>query len=290
MRKPAELELDFNGAAEALPRTGFVNSLLQEENVDPGTALKVIKAFEQMGLPAPEETKEAAHSEHGGKIIFINDCGLVIRIEEGYWERINGSPWIIQPIASIKIGELIMEIIPAANYEADESNSHALRELLLQEGFHFWDYGARNVGRIPVNTPRFPDGIPVVIDRPGVNRLPADDERVLQARLRMTKEDIEKYKEAVQAQNKLYAPLRQLFSECWPDPKKMECFLDECRRYVREGKFIAGWNDAASSDVHDEKASYAYNVAKNYETRLQLAQRPVSSAAPAVLRSPLRSI
>jgi hypothetical protein len=281
MSQQKKLEPVFNEAAEALPQTAFTDSL-QDYLFDCETTRNVIKAFQQMGLPAPEQHNEFMHGSEG-RVVFLNDYGLVIRIEENN-SRINDSPWVLQPIASIKAGEAVIEICPAVHFEPDERNRDALRELLLQDGIKFWDPGAKNMGRLPIKTPHFPDGVPVVIDRPSVYRLTEDSMELREALLRKKQDDAAKYREAAEIQKKLYAPLQQLFRECWSEPRRMERFWKECASFVQQGKLVAGWNETDDDSVNEGKTSYAAGVAHHYAARLKSGQQPSSSSTVQAVR------
>ena len=165
-----------------------------------------------------------------------------------------------------------MEIVPGVGFEQDLRNRNAVNERLLQEGIKFWDFNIRNVGRIPVKTPGFPDGVSAVTDRPSVQREP-DNEQASQAQLRMTEDDIKKYREAAETIENLYGPLRQLFSA-----QNMKPFWDMCRSYVQQNKLIAGWNEKRPEYEFDDQANYAANVAMHYAEKLQFAGQPVSSS------------
>lgn len=279
MGKLTKLEPGFNEAAGALPQTDFANSL--QLTFDKDTARKVLKTFELIGLPAPEKGEEYFGAAEG-VLVFLNRYGVVIRIERPF-DRINDSPWILSPLASIQAGMTIIEICPGCHFEPDEANVDNLRKHLGNQGIDFWDCMTRNVGRIPVRIFGFPEGIPVVIDRPSVRRRLESIVSVCQA----LKDESEKATETVE---RLYAPLRDCFNDGWLQAQKIEGFWDMCRRYVQEGKLIAGWNDEGATHVLYEKASKAANRAAAYEARLQLTDHPVNSTAPAVPRSPRRPV
>ncbi|MCK5518718.1 MAG: hypothetical protein KAI61_04820, partial [Alphaproteobacteria bacterium] len=110
VKKCADLQPGFNQTAEALPKTDFVDYLLEKFG-DKATASAVLDAFEKMGIPAPESRDEFMDGA-AGVLVFLNRYGLVIRIEHEYLGRINDSPWVLKPIASIDADEAIFEICP----------------------------------------------------------------------------------------------------------------------------------------------------------------------------------
>ncbi|MCE9506993.1 MAG: hypothetical protein K8R48_01580 [Alphaproteobacteria bacterium] len=100
----------------------------------------------------------------------------------------------------------------------------------------------------------------MVIDRLAVTRLFRNTEPVREA--------LKAYAhEALEAQEKLYAPLRQAFEGVWPEKQKMQKFWALCERCVEEGRLVAGWNEARTGD--DFKSLGAAKAAKHYETRLK---------------------
>ena len=261
-----KLKPQFNEAAESIPHADFVNYL--KDKFDDNTAREVLEIFKKIGLPAPADGKEFLRGSEGA-LIFLNPYGLVMRIEyrntetahTAYpFDRINDSPWIIQPLASIDAGKATIEIIPGVRFEEKETNSDYLVCKLREQSVNFWDAGRPNTGRVPMKTPKFPDGIPVVIDRLAVRKL---SESV--APLKRALETAEA-KEAAEAEEKLYAPLRQSLSEAWTDPQKMQQFWRLCQSYVRDGKLVAGWNEQR---VHNIKTDRAANTAKEYESKLR---------------------
>jgi hypothetical protein len=275
------LKLEFDEQSGALPDTYFVRYL--RRNFDEDTARDVLKAFKQMGLPAPEKSAEFVEGTDGG-LLFLNRYGLVIRIEpeetknstsHRIYDRVNDSPWVLNPLASIPAGQAVIEICPGCEIENDEEKGCGLlNEKLEKQGLSMDDWSSGNTGFIPVKTLRFPEGIPVVIDRGAVRRL---TESIAPVKTAMDEEA----REATAAIEMLYGPLRQSFNEAWPDPQKMGEFWRLCRSYERDGRLVAGWNKAKQ----EYKTSMATWTAKAYEYRLRPAkQRSFSSTLRAVPR------
>ncbi len=284
MRKSAELEQGFKEAAGVLPQTDFARYL--QQTFDEQTAREVLKIFQQIELPAPEKEQEFLPGTEGC-IAFLSRCGVSIRIEYKDManspsahaaDRINDSPFIIRPLASIDAGKATIEICPGCHTSDDGMESFRLSMQLHDLGINFWDEGPQNIGIIPVKTPAFPDGITVVIDRGAVNRLTTS---VAQVKKALASAEASAAEEAEQ---ELYAPLCQSFVEAWEGRQTMQQFWDLCRIYAREGKLVAGWNEGEAGNPLMKK-SRAADAAKSYEDRLQLADKPVSSTAPAVPRS-----
>jgi hypothetical protein len=273
MQTAAHLKQDFDAAADALPETDFARYLQKSFGED--TARNVLKIFEQMGLPAPEKSQEFVDATEG-VLVFLNRYGIVMRIEREILDRINDNPLVLSPIASIPAGRAIVEICPGCVSEKQWGAVYRLERELKEQGIDFDDSGLTNVGRMPMSTALFPQGVPVVIDRPAVMRL-ADEIAPVKGAQEM------RIAEATGAAEELYGPLQQAFSECWPDARQMRNFWSLCESYVWDGRLVAGWNEGGDPD---SKTGTAICTAKVYEARLRSADRPVSSPAAAVPQSP----
>lgn len=290
------LTSEFNGVSiTELPFTDFSRKLVSQ--FDSETALEVLKLFQKMGLPAPRGGDEFL-SGLEGYLVFLNQHGVVIRIEpsdskKGFYkaDRINDNALIVKPLASIKAGNALIEICPGVAQETKKENNEYLRQQLEKQGIKFWDYKLSNIGRIPIHTVKFPDGMPVVVDRLAVKKLTASINFVRRA-LDLFRDYSQG--EAAKAEEELYGPLRHAFKEAWPDPGKMKQFWSLCERYTREGKLVAGWNQPQSEDARHEVCRYGDNrktgeaawAAKAYDVRLKSAEQYANSTAPAVPQSP----
>jgi hypothetical protein len=256
---------EFNSKADdALPKTDFCAFLAKK--FDRGTALKVLESFQKMNLPPPQKQEEFFVGTEGC-LVLLNRYGLVLRIEIADLEeskcaadRINDSGWIIKPIASLNAGKAMIEIIPGSLFEKDEKTKWFLQDQLQNQGINFWDNFTDNIGRLPIQTPSFPEGVPVVIDRLAVVRLSRNVEPVREELKALAEE-------AADAQEKLYAPLRQVFENAWPDAQKMKKFWELCEQRTQEGKLVLGWAAAKSGD--DFKSVDAAKAASHYDVRLK---------------------
>ncbi len=305
--EPIDLKSEFDEVAAALPRTEFADYL--KNLFDDVTVRNVFYAFQYMGLPAPESRREFYDGTEGG-LIFLNRYGAVIRVEnaddsvsEFRFDRFNDSAWVLQPLAIIDAGAAVIEICPGCHMEKKDADIYYLDEQLRREMIDFWDKGIRNIGLMPVKTPRFSEGIPVVIDRLAVSRLTQNMVPVRRALKKLGDKVLkrpegmsEEVREAVEAQEQLYAPLRQAFNEAWPDQSvpadagKMKQFWDMCSGYVQEGKLVAGWREIDPFNFRDDNttALLVATKARDYERLLKSIENSVSSAAAATPRSPLQ--
>ncbi|MFH1157676.1 MAG: hypothetical protein V1721_02145 [Pseudomonadota bacterium] len=298
-QKEEDISSGFDKAAGALPKTDFVR-YLQDFFMDEATTRAVLDTFQKMGLPAPESMKGVVTGSEGA-LVFLNRYGVVIRIERKVAKstpvdispvRIDDSAWILKPLASIDSGEVIIEICPGVHPEKDEKKETYLAERLDEQGIYFWDCGIRNIGLVPIEkTARFPEGrIPLVIDRGAVERL-SEDIAPVRRSLEVRQEMREEAREAEEAQEELYAPLRDAFDAAWPDKSglpdalKMKQFWKLCERYVEEGKLVAGWNEERNR-ICAKKTREAIESAEIYETLLKSAEQTVTPSAAVVPQSP----
>lgn len=224
------------------------------------TAQSVLSAIEKLGLPMPTDGEFVKGSE--GPLILLNDYNLAIRIDPvankgrtlGFnWDRINDSPFVLRPIGSVIVGKAVVEICAGAHQTADKNVECELQRQLKESGLYFWDSGLMNVGILPVKTPDFPNGIPVVIDRLAVRKLSRSANIISKA-----------VQEASLKEEEFYAPLRQAFLQAWPagaenpDASKMKAFWAICHDYARAGKLVAGWSGAESQNSSAKDAAKKY--------------------------------
>lgn len=204
------------------------------------TAGVVDRVLRKLGLPVPEHYGEYLAATEGA-LLFLNDHGIVIRIENGIpdgAERINSNPRILQPLGSIKAGSAIIEICPGCHPCEIRQQAYDLQDHLMQDGVRFWDIKLINVGILPLKTPAFPEGVPVVIDRLAVDWLTESVAPVAEALERR-----------VDHQKEIYGDLQTQFSAAWPDgnedpdTEKMQAFWEACRAAHDRGLLVAGWNE-----------------------------------------------
>jgi hypothetical protein len=252
--KAMSLTEEFNGSDPY--ETDFFRCL--SAKFDRQTAVEAIGYFRKVGLPPPKDSIEFLRGETG-VLAFLNEYGLVIRIEASctkwqteYPDRIDDNPWIIKPLASIDAGEAVIEICPGIHQSESKEQNEELRALLDEQNIYFWDYKFSNIGRQPIKTVRFPEGVPVVVDRLATRRLTEGLKPISDA-LQVLKDEV------AEEQRKFYEPLRHAFTEGWTNPKKMGQFWALCRNYVQEGKLVAGWNERQPKEAVLEQCRYGGN-------------------------------
>lgn len=313
----AEESFDFIEGLMADKRPEFVSNL--ERYFGFHQSQEIVRALEKLMIRLPQRNEEYIEGTDG-IIIFSNEHAAVIRIElqdrlsarnvllsSGKCKilpdslrhimskhmprksseisrqiRIDDSPWVLRPLASVAGRDYKIEILPGVHFENKLSmNRHAYRGLLA-EGNHYWDARVDNIGRLPFPTPEFPDGVPVVVDRMAVERLSGRIDPVKTALFEMKcrlqqygyslsevfsrattlKQKLTDYISATvypkkdslhmesDPQDVLYGSLKKSFSAAWPqdqdspDPEKMKFFWEALRAAKQEGRLIAGWNDA----------------------------------------------
>jgi hypothetical protein len=289
-----DLSSKFNAEAA---ESAFYTSL--ENRFDRATAAQVLEVFSKMLLPPPQKEGEFLPGLDGD-LVFLNEYGLVIRIEESdsrnifkESDRVNDSAWIVRPLVSVNAGKALVEFCPGCHQEKNEATKDSLRRQLREQDIAFWDCKISNIGRIPIKTVSFPEGVPVVIDRLAVKVLTNSIASVSEALSEAL------HKEAMAAENALYAPLKEALNEVrpdplkTPDPEKVKKFWALCRSYTQEGKLVAGWNEPQGEDIANENCTYGTNekiskaaeAAGLYAARLK-QEGFMSSGSSANLQSP----
>lgn len=220
-------------------------------------------------------------------------------------ERVNHEH-ILQPIASFETKHHIVEIVPGRKLGVTNEDVDKMSRQLEKSGISFWDgkrsdnnwflkamermmkhistdsmtinQGAANAAYLPITTPEFPRGIPVVADRMAVGWKPLfHDPKSIVTRLfgRLMPQPA---KEGATIQKELYAPLREAMAEAWPDqaqaadPEKMGKFWQRCheftKREVSPGKpaLVAGWVEKVGAEG---KNGLAANAAEKYKAELK---------------------
>lgn len=263
-------EGEFNRPArrskDDLPSTVFCNRAKAMFGLK--TAKNIIKIFDRFDHPLPETPNQFLKGTEG-MVIPLNEYGMVIKIEykdtksehaktKFKSDRVNNSPWVLKPVGAINAGEAIVELCPGCKLNTSRKALEFLTYKLKKENIEFWDNKNRaNVGIVPVSTEHFPHGIPLVIDRLGVERLSETPNFIFDA-LRA---------EAETAQEKLYSPLAEKFQEAWDEPDSFHEFWDMCKTYKAEGKLIDGWNN---KETAVEKTPIVAKIAKNYAQMIEL--------------------
>lgn len=253
------------------PMENFGRALSRHFDAD--TIAQIARTFERLQLPLPASDIEFLNG-YEGAILFSNTYGMVLRIErldddiliDDSVARVDDNPWVLKPIASLRAGRAIIEICPGVHTTDRRLDSSILEFELKRTGAKFYDASPTNAGLLPIRTPQYPNGVPVVIDRLAVAKLSARARKVAEALRRMGIRQ--------SPQNLLYADLRESFAKAWPkgrrlpDPQKMAAFWQLMREHREAGILVAGWNEK-SKDTY--KATSARIAAASYDQTLRRA-------------------
>lgn len=240
---------------------------------------RVRGVFDQLQLPIPYRRNEFS-AGCDGILIPLDAYGAMLRVEvkdkyaalTGDFRRINNSPWIVKPLASIDAGKFIVEICPGGFCEfTNEHSSTFLKQQLAKDGYSFFDNPLRNVGRLPLYSPDFPDGQPVVIDRLATIFCHSAENKLQALMPRFNPQDV------------IYSDLHEKFHAAWSDhskpadPEKMRQFWQACAVAKAEGRLIAGWKQTKAKTTSSRSPDrFAQKVAagiaavgRTYDKRLQ---------------------
>jgi len=220
--------------------------------------------FDRLGLPLPEKREEFYEGTEGA-LVFVEKYGVVLRIEHNVYResdpshRIDDNPWILQPLATLPAARYaVVELVPGCRVRDDREAVNYLWDRLLEKKIIFWDKDERNVVHLPVETQRFPNGIPVVGDRLAVRRrekhegfrLKRHFTGISAARVKQMTHD------AAAAQTMLYEPLRERFADAWSHAQHMPDFWRECIRQVNKGRLVSGWKNVPHREISVPTAQY----------------------------------
>lgn len=210
------------------------------------TANNISKMFSMLGLPEPSEG--AFLPANDGGLLFLNDYGVVIRFEH----RLNSikktcftHPAILQPLAVLETGNTRIEICPGVKL-AKGLKPHEMEYIvnsLAADGLELTDPNYQtNFGYLPMATPEFPDGIPVLIDREGKSvSLKLDVSGAKGFVGALVKPSSQSHDWDANSspytlmQEMLYTPLQRAFQKAWPEGKaypdtiKLAEFWSKCR-------------------------------------------------------------
>lgn len=255
------------------------------------TVQAILDALTHLQLPLPEHNVEFIRA-YEGAIFCSNDYGMVVRIEpvdtalkmnvlrNREISRIDDNPWILQPIGSITAGSAVIEICPGVHTTDRNRDLDVLDDGLRDTGACFYDLSSSNAGRLPLKTPAFPDGIPVVIDRLAVKRLSAKTRKIRHA---LTKMQL-----AASPQQTLYADLQAKFRDAWPpgvatpDAAKMHNFWHAMRDAKDKGILVAGWNANIDDtykiiDARLSAVAYDQRLRRHFKAVAQNIKRPTGA-------------
>lgn len=249
------------------------------------TTKRVEDLLGQLLMPAPEDKTHFLPATEGA-LIFSSRFGIVVRIEAkhvnnpfvtlehqlqaklGRPPRVNNNPWVLRPLRTFEVRPFLIEICPGIAPFPETSptaTAETAIESLAATGPTLWDWKEGNdlkvinLGLLPLQTPSFPKGIPVVLDRLAIAGWTKN--------LSAIKTALGKMGLRQDPQNILYAPLKKALRAAWPESaprantQAMRRFWSLCQEFKAAGKLIAGW-EAPTKKI---KPAQAARAARSYD-------------------------
>ena len=233
---------------------------------------KIKETLTSLQLPIPHNKDEFLCATEG-VLLFLNDYGVVIRIELNNrnielsklgFAKVDNHPHILQPLFEIETEYFSIGIFPGCKINQDQEIANVLRKKLQQDDVNFWDDQPENVGLIPLSTlDKRAQDIPVVIDVTAVETLSKSVQKV---RAALDK----KYRQKnLDAQARFYEPLRKAFVTAW-DPETHSFEADKvreawslCLEYKKQGKLIPAWDNGIFGE--NTKSIIAQKIGRTYQ-------------------------
>lgn len=247
---------------------------------------KVAQTFSELSLPLPE-TKAEFMDGNEGFLLFLSPYAMTLRIEPSkpHAGEYLQHPNILQPIISYDLGTAILEVTPSvAVDECDEDDVATLKSKLYDDGVFFWDDEVRNIGKLPIETPEFPTGIPVVIDRLSVERVshsPSLLEVEYPEKFRNNPTPIYDQTIDLGEQKTLYKPLTEAFQKAEAHKEhrgdyqaSIKAFWQKCEETKAQGITIAQWDDKAFFGDNKAHPRSVRKSAEAYQQTLQKHHKP----------------
>lgn len=243
--------------------------------------------FEAMDMPMPENG-EFTRTSDKGFLVFLNDAGCILRGTTRKNLRHYDAQNMLRPLFTRRYEGINISLYPGLRSPISIRDLRKLSSQLTKEGYVFWDFKPDNGGYLPISTPKFPRGIPVLIDPGGVRRFYLS---IGYVRDLLRRNGYLKQKQKPSPQDEAYKDLREVFTRAWPesrdlpDPHKLAETWDLCRRktadtrLLRNGKIVtmltADWQNMGQSGKKYESFKNAKSGGAKYAKRWQ----PPSSAA-----------
>lgn len=217
--------------------------------------------FAAMGLPSPQyaEYRECTDS---GFLVFLKE-GCILRLRPKT-QAIPAHPYILAPIDSRTIGNIVIDFMPGVNVrQARLCDAWKVQNALIRNNINFWDGAKRNIGLLP-------NGQPVVIDIGAVKNLTSATNYARKAMGQKTRHTVPCIENV---QDKIFGELRRALNDAWPhgqfmpDAAKMKNFWTLMQKKTDEGLLRADWMTGGKMS----------EIAKNYDAKRCLSSTPITS-------------
>lgn len=220
-------------------------------------------AFSALYLPLPE-AGEFIHTRRGF-LLALPDYGAVMRIE-----RIDPDgkvappdhPLILQPVGIVEKKTYLFELCPGVpRVGVSLGDALFLEDQISQCGMVAEFTAADDCGYLPVTTSRFPQGIPVVIDRTDMWWIDPSYREAFNAASYAHLDP-----ETIRGQYALYRPLREAFAQfsAQPGPERARDFWGTMKEAVKAGKLFAAWEATGRADKDKLQKSHDLREAGNH--------------------------
>lgn len=236
---------------------------------DENDSNEISAAFAALYLPLPQAGEFI--QTRRGFLLALPDYGAVMRIE-----RIDPEgkvappdhPLILQPVGVLEMKTYLFELCPGVpRVGVSLDDGLFLEDQISQCGMVAEFTAADDCGYLPVTTSRFPQGIPVVIDRTDMWWI---DPAYREAFNATSYAHLDA--ETIGGQYALYKPLRKAFAKfsAQPDPDMARGFWRTMKEAVNAGTLFAAWEAAGRADKNKLQKSHDLREAGNrYSSHLR---------------------
>ncbi len=260
MNNGKALKTEFSLAqavADSLPAGETISKAALQREIE--------QIFGALQLPVPEG--QAFLQAQDGALVFLEDEGCVIRIEpndRALDDMISYNPFILQPLGRIRGDFLCIEICPGGRPTDNDDHIKWLVDQLAESNLTMndEDIHPRNCVLLPAGNGSFPQGIPVICDRPAI---------YTDGKYKVSSGD--DADDFACLQDDLYGSLQTSFARAWnggdPDPIRIRSFWEACRRARQDGILVAGWTQPLYEETHSLAQGNAASASSHYKDFMQ---------------------
>lgn len=172
--------------------------------------------FDAANMPIPQSCEYTITAEDGF-IVFLDDPACVLRGIPKNKSNTREAPSLISPLLSKSAANINIDLYPGVRTPIDPMKVYQLIFSSRTHGYNYWDIAPANGGYLPLSTPKYPHGIPIVIDHGAVTEAFLTTYHI---RTLLKKHGILKSRQPENPQDALYKELREHFHNAWPDTAK----------------------------------------------------------------------